>query len=224
MVFNAWKNRVSVRTQKHRLDHKGKLFDMEADPRQRVDISGKRPELTAQLKAAVRDWIKETSVPKADRPFTVGHSKSRVTHLPARDGKASGTIKRSSRYPNCSFFTNWTNVDDTVTWDIKVLTPGEYEAQVYYTCKKENVGAQLELSFHGAKVQQTVTQAHDPPLVGEAENHVQMGESLVKDFRPMKLGVIKLPAKRGTLTLRATKIPGSEAVDVRYVVLTRVEK
>lgn len=222
MYFNAWGGRVSVRTQKHRLDHRGQLFDMEADPGQSVDISKQHPDLTARLINSVSVWKKDTQSPKVKRPFTVGHAGSKTTHLPARDGNAHGTIKRSSRHPNCSFFTHWTNINDSITWDIEVLTPGLYEAHVYYTCKKDNVGSQLELSFHGEKVLQTVSEAHDPPLEGEAENRIHRGESFVKDFKPLRLGTIKMPSKRGLLTLRAKKIPGSEAVDVRYIVLKRI--
>jgi hypothetical protein len=162
-------------------------------------------------------------VPVADRPFTVGHPGARLTFLPARDGESHGTIKRSSVHPNCSFFTNWTDEDDSITWDIEVLTDGLYEAQVYYTCKKENVGAELELSFDGNKVKRKVTQAYDTPLVGEAEKKVDNRESLMKEFKAMTLGTISMAKKRGVLTLRATNIPGSQAVDLRYVTLKRIK-
>ena len=105
-----------------------------------------------------------------------------------------------------------------------MLTAGSYEAQVYYTCKKENIGVTLELSFNRNKTRGRIEKKHDPPLLGEAENRVPRGESLVKDFRPETLGTLNLPAERGMLTLRATDIPGSEAVDVRYIVLTRLGK
>ncbi len=194
---------------------------MEVDPGQKVDISRKYPNLTTQLKKAVADWKKETIKPTATRPFTVGHPGAQLTLLPARDGEPHGTIKRSSVHPNCSFFTNWTDENDSITWDIEVLTSGLYEAQIYYTCKKENVGAQLELSFHGKKVKRTVTEAYDTRLVGAAENRVTMGESLMKEFKAMTLGTFSMAKKRGTLSLRATNIPGSEAVDLRYVTLRR---
>jgi arylsulfatase A-like enzyme len=224
MYFNAWRKRVSVRTQKYRLDHRGKLFDMDADPAQKVDVSRKHPDLTARLKKAVADWKKETIKPAADRPFTVGHPGAKITLLPARDGVAHGTIKRSSIHPNCSFFTNWTDKGDSITWDIEVLTSGLYEAQIYYTCKKENVGVELELSFDGKKVKRKVTEAFDSKLVGAVENHVQKGESLMKEFKAMTLGTFGMPGKRGVLSLRATNIPGREAVDLRYVTLTRIKK
>ncbi len=224
MIFSTWQRRVSVRSQKYRLDHKGQLFDMQADPGQKHDVSKKHPDLTIKYKQAVVDWKEETKIPVKVRPFTVGHPGSQLTYLPSRDGKSHGTIKRSSRYPNCSFFKNWTSKDDSITWNIEVLTAGSYKAQVYYTCKKENVGAMLELSFNGNKTQGRITEAHDPPLLGEAENRIDRGESFVKDFRPSALGVLKMPSGRGVLTLRATEIPGDEAVDVRYVVLIRIDE
>lgn len=223
MYFNAWRQRVSVRTQKYRLDYNGRLFDMENDPGQNADISKKHPELTNQLKKAVADWKKDTFTPSVQRPFTVGHPGAKQTILPARDGQSQGTIKRSSIHPNCSFFYNWTDENDSVNWNIEVLTAGTYEAQVYYTCKKEDVGAELELSFEDSKTGKTVTEAYDTPLMGQKETKVDNRESYVKDFRPLTLGNLKMPKKTGTLTLRATKIPGKQAIDLRRVILKRID-
>jgi len=224
MYFNCWRKNVSVRTQIYRLDGKGKLFDMENDPGQDVDISRKYPEITEKLKKAVDDLKKEAFTPFVERPFTVGHPGAKQTELPSRDGQSHGTIKRSSIHPNCSFFYNWTDVGDSVTWNIEVLTGGTYEAIVYYTCKKEDVGVELELSFEGNKTVNTVTQAFDTPLMGQKENKVDNRESYVKDFKPMTLGTLKMPKKTGTLTLRATKIPGKQAIDLRRVILKRIDK
>ncbi|AQQ71988.1 Arylsulfatase [Limihaloglobus sulfuriphilus] len=219
MYFSTWNGRVSVRTQKYRLDHEGRLFDMDADPGQRKDVSQKHPEITARLKKAVREWKDETFKPVEPRPFTVGHPGAEITLLPARDGKANGNIERSSIHPNCSFFTNWIDENDSITWDIEVLTAGLYEAQIHYTCKRENVGAELELSFDGERVSRAVKNAYESELKGKEENHVYMRESFVKDFKPMSLGTLRMHGKRGTLRLRAANIPGNEAVDLRYLTL-----
>jgi len=45
----------------------------------------------------------------------------------------------------------------------------------------------------------------------------------MKDFKPMKLGSFDLKAGRGTLTLRAPQVAGKQVMDVRYVVLNRVD-
>jgi hypothetical protein len=39
----------------------------------------------------------------------------------------------------------------------------------------------------------------------------------VKDFKPLELGVIELPAGKGALTLRALEIPGKQVMEVRAI-------
>ncbi|HUT94043.1 MAG TPA: arylsulfatase [Thermoguttaceae bacterium] len=227
MIFSHWRGRVSVRTQQHRLDQSGKLFDMTTDPGQDRDVSKKEPEPTAKLAAAVARWREEVlpNIAQDDRPFPVGHPEFPATPLPARDGVPFGNVQRSSRAPNCSYFTNWTSTEDKITWDVEVATSGDYEAVVYYTCPKDDVGSTVELSFRGSRVQGKVAQAHDPPLVGAEFDRVDRGgESYVKDFRPLRLGTLRLEKGRGELALRALEVPGAQVMDVRAVMLTLVKR
>ncbi|CAN5189098.1 arylsulfatase [soil metagenome] len=218
--------KASVRTQRFRLDQDGHLFDMVADPGQRHDVATDHPDENRRLAALAHSFLQETrptATASKDRPFTVGHSLT--TPLPARDGIPHGTVRRSNSAPNCSYFTGWSSTDDSITWDIEVGSPGEYEATLYYTCAPEDTGAELELGFAGASVRHTVSEAHDPPLVGQESDRADRGsESFVKDFRPLALGRMHLPSTRGTLTLRALTIPGRSAPDVRYVMLTRTNQ
>lgn len=110
---------TSVRTQQFRLDASGQLFDMVADPGQRVDAAEFNPELTASLLKQAKKHGKEMQAlfeTYANRPFTVGYAKH--TTLPARDGNQHGTIERSSKAPNNSFFKNWTSKDDYILWEV----------------------------------------------------------------------------------------------------------
>ena len=223
MIFSHWARRISVRTQQYRLDNAGKLFDMQADPEQRQDVTKQQPQVTARLSRAVAKWRAEMlpGLRDDDRPFPVGYSEFPVTHLPARDGVPHGNIKRSARAPNCSFFTNWTTTEDRITWDVEVATAGQYEAVVYYTCAKKDVGSTFELSLNDSRIRGKVTKAHNPPPYGKQDDRTSRGsESYVKIFKPMKLGVVSLKKGRGELTLRAIDIPGKQVMDVRYVVLT----
>ncbi len=224
MIFSHWDGKVSVRTQRYRLDAAGKLYDMQADPGQKRDVSGEESETVQRLSKAVREWKRDVLSelnPNDDRPFTVGYREFPITWLPARDGKAEGHIRRSAAAPNCSFFTGWTSTDDRISWDIDVATAGRYEAVVYYTCAAPNVGVKIELGHKGQRVQAVVTEAYDPPLYGAEHDRVpRRGESLVKDFKPLRLGEIELQPGRGPLILRALEIPGAAAIDVRTVVLT----
>lgn len=223
MIFSHWGGNVSVRTQQHRLDATGKLFDMVKDPGQQRDIAKDDPQTAARLSEAVTKWKRDvlSELKKEDRPFTVGYPEFPVTPLPARDGVPHGNVKRSARAPNCSYFTNWTAKDDKITWDIDVATEGKYEVVVYYTCARENVGSRVEVSFKEGRLESRVSEAHDPPPVGKEHDRVpREGESYVKDFKPLRLGVMALEKGRGQLTLRAVEIPGKEVMEVRAVYLT----
>ncbi|UCF15922.1 MAG: sulfatase-like hydrolase/transferase, partial [Phycisphaerales bacterium] len=223
MIFSHQRGRVSVRTQRYRLDHTGKLFDMQTDPRQNHDFSQDRPHAAERLRKAVARWKEEVLPvqPKDDRPFPVGYTEFPVAFLPARDGIAHGNVRRSARAPNCSYFTGWSSVDDGITWDVEIANAGDFEAVVYYTCPPDDVGSTVELSLGQGRVRATVTVPYDPPLVGAEFDRCDRGsESFVKDFRPLRLGTLRLQKGRGQLTLRALNVPGSQVMDVRAVVLT----
>ena len=226
MIFSHWNGKVSVRTQTHRLDSAGKLFDMTADPGQSHDLSRDQPEVAARLSQAVADWKRElpADYPRDNRPFTVGYRQFPITQLPARDGVPAGNVRRSAPAPNCSYFQNWTSTEDRITWDIEVATAGQYEVVIGYTCPPADAGSIIELSFQDARVEGNVSDSHDPPLLGAEHDRVpRSAESYVKDFRPLRLGVIALKPGRGPLTLRALKVPGKQVMDVRSVVLTLVK-
>jgi arylsulfatase A-like enzyme len=222
MIFTHQGGKVSVRTQQYRLDPKGALFDMVADPQQDHDVAAKVPETAAKLSAAVAAWKKDVMVNGGtdDRPYPVGYAAFPLTPLPARDGVPSGKIRRSAGAPNCSYFTNWRNADDKITWDVEVATSADYEAVVYYTCPADDVGSTIELSLNGTKLQGKVAEAFDPPFAPDFDRVKREGESYVKEFKPLRLGVFHLEKGRGLLTLRALEMPGKQVMDVRVVVLT----
>ncbi|MCS7237636.1 MAG: arylsulfatase [Thermoguttaceae bacterium] len=223
MILVHQNGRVSVRTREYVLDDRGRLYSLVTDPGQTRDLRSQLPAVAARLSQAVERFRQEVLPKEPDtRPFPVGYTQFPIAYLPARDGVPHGKIRRSSVHPNCSFFTGWESTDDSITWDIEVKTAGLYEATLYYTCRAEDVGAQLRLSFGESSVAATVAEAFDPPLIGAAEDRVPRSESYMKEFRPLRLGMLNLPADRGLLTLRADKIPGQRAVDVWMISLRLV--
>lgn len=225
VVYNHWNGSTSIRTQKYRWDSKDRLYDMEMDGGQTTDLSGKLPQLTDSLKQLKRDWLQEV-MPKSketeDRPFTLGHPDYVYTQIPARDGVAHGNIDRSNRHPNDTFFTNWISTKDSISWDVEVLADGEFEVELYYTVKEQDLGSEFELRLAESSLKATITKAHDPPLVGAERDRDPRIESYTKDFRPMGLGKITLKKGRGNLVLKALKIPGEEVMDVRLLLFKRV--
>ncbi|MCP5522543.1 MAG: arylsulfatase [Verrucomicrobiales bacterium] len=221
MIFSHWNGNVSVRTQRHRLDARGALFDMEADPGQMRDVAGEHPEMAGRLRAAVAQWKADLLPGLRDdhRPFPVGHPVPGITQLPARDAKFTDGVKRSNRFPNCSYLTNWTSPQDRIRFDVEVLQAGRYEAVLYYACPPADVGSTLELSFGDARVRGVLDAANDPPLVGAEQDRVPRGESYVKDFKPWRLGELLLPVGRGELALRAVAVPGQQVMEFRLLSL-----
>lgn len=224
-IFSHWRGRVAVRTEEFLLDHQGKLFTVRVDKGQRTDVSREHPEVAEELREAVADW-KAAMLPqleKDDRPFVIAHPDSRFTQIPARDGIAHGGIERSNRFPNCSYFTNWKSLDGKITWTAEVEAPGEYEVELYYTCPKADVGSEIELSFQGQSLRSQITIAHDPPVQGAEHDRVKRQESYVKDFRPLKMGTIRLKKGKGELMLKALSRPGAQVMEFRLIMLKRVE-
>ncbi len=148
----------------------------------------------------------------------------------ARDGTASGEIRRSNRFPNCPYFTNWKNIEDSIAWNVEVPADGTFEVELHYACGKGGVGSTLELSMQSGKpgsapeksIQAKITAPHDPPLRGADEDRVKRTESYVKDLKPLKLGKMKLSKGAGRLALRALEKPGPELIEVRLLFFTRV--
>ena len=221
MIFSTINKRVSVRTQQYRLDDQGRLYDMVADPSQTRDVSGAEAAVASKLKKAVAEWSAEV-FPFAgpeDRPFPVGYSK--LTWLPARDGKAAGGVARSNKYPNSTFFTNWTSKEGEMSWDVEVGKAGEFDVALEYTCAAGDIGSTIEMSLLGKTARGKVAAAFDPPLQGATNDRVVRIEGYYKEFKPLSLGRVTLPAGRGKLTLRATEISGKQVADVFSVMLTR---
>lgn len=236
MIFSFWNNKVSVRTQRYRLDHQGQLYDMQADPGQTTPVNAEQPEVADRLAAAVRNWRAEMlgmEVPSDGgglskergsvdpRPFPVGYQEFPRTWLPARDAEPQGEIQRSSRAPNCSYFVNWTSTDDAIVWNVDVHTSGTYAVEVLYTCPETDAGSTIELSFGESQVAGKVESGWDPPLYTNQDTLSRPeAESTMKEFRTLDLGTIHLHQGQGPLTLRALEIPGRYVMDLRAVTLT----
>ncbi len=223
LIFSHWNKRVSVRSQRFRMDHQGHLFDMMNDPGQRKNVASTFPDAKRTLEKAVAAWKTDVlaNYPGSPRPFTVGQPGFRQTWLPARDAKATGSIERSNRFPNDSYFTHWTSTQDHLEWNVEIMSTGTYEVLLWQSTRKQDLGALLELGFKDANLQVRVTETWDPPEQGQENDRVKRQESYVKDFKPFRMGNIHLQEGKGILKLKALEIPGSRAPECRLLQLIR---
>jgi arylsulfatase A-like enzyme len=217
LLFSYWGGKVSVCSQRFRLDAQGALFDLERDPSQTTNVANQHPDATHEFQQAVAAWRTEmrlSELKNDQRPLTVGYAEFPWTELTARDGVAQGKLERSSRHPNCSYFHNWGDTQALATWEIEVHTAGEYEAWLDYTCAADNVGCVAELQCGDSKLAQKITEPHDPPLIGPEHDRAPRSESPMKAFRPLKLGQWQMNAGTGSLKLSVPTMPGPQAMDV----------
>ena len=224
-IYNYWRGRLSLRSQNFRLDNENNLYNMNDDPNQLNNVSKNYKEIFEVMKKAKIEWKKELLANinlKDKRAFIIGHPELKNTQIPARDAKANGLIKRSNYYPNCSYMTNWVNIEDTITWNAEVAEDGKFEAIIYYTCKKDALGSEIELSFSDSSVSKKITKFYDPKEYGVENDRSPRIESYVKDFIPLKMGVIDLKKGKGTLMLKGLKMTGKELLDFRLLMLKRI--
>lgn len=225
LIYSFWRDKLSVRNQQFRLGGENQLFDMVNDYGQHMNVADQFPAIYDTLLQAKEYWLATvlTELPEKDvRTFPLGHPDYKNTQIPARDGVAHGTIQRSNRWPNSSFFTNWRTMEDKITWDVEVVESGDFEVVLYYTCAPENVGSIFELSFGKNALKSTILEAHTSPLLGEQYDRFPRVESFEKDFRPLNMGRIHLDKGVGELTLRALDIKESEVMDFRLMMFTRI--
>jgi len=222
-IVSQHQGRYSLRDQRFRLDNEGRLFDISADPGQRTNVADQYPDQTKRLQVQLEKITAEfPSEEINERPFTIAAPDVIWTQLPARDAIATGDIKRSNRYPNCSYFLNWNNTTDSISWNTEALSSGSYEAILYYACPQEDIGARLELEFQGEKTTRKVDTPHNPPLTGAEHDRVKRTESYVKEWATLSLGTIHIKKGSGLLILRALEIPGQQALEFRLLTLRRI--
>ena len=221
-LFTHWNGRTAARHAGFVLDNRDRLYNLLGDPGQSRNAADQHPALAEQLRGQKERWLSETGQQHAALPFTVGHPTMPATHLPARDAAGRG-VSRSSRHPNCSYFTDWRSTEAEVRWDVDVVEAGTFRVELYYTCPEADVGSLVELRLGDAAVSGRVAPAHDPPITSVEHNRYPAEEGPVKAFRPLDLGVMQLPQGTGTLTLRALEVPGTQVMDFRLLVLTRTK-
>lgn len=230
LLFNHWAGQISVRTDRHRLDAAGRLYDLVTDPGQTRNVADTEPGTAQRLQEAVAAWRKDVfgdgwqAIPGGavdPRPIPVGHPEFPITMLPARDGEPRDGVRRSASAPNCSYFTHWTTPEDRMVWNLEVHTDGDYEVVLDYTCPLDDAGSRVAIEFGDASLTGQVAPGWDPPLYTNQDTLPRPpAESRMKEFRSLHLGRVRLKAGCGPLVLRALEVSGRTVADVRRVTLT----
>ena len=103
-----------------------------------------------------------------------------------------------------------------------VVQPGQFEVEIYYCLDKSDVGVELCLSAEEASTTAVVDQANESPLIGAAEDRTPRKESLMKNFKPFRLGPISLEKGQQRLQLKTLSMPGGRSIEFSTLLLTKI--
>lgn len=225
IIVNTWAGKISLRNKNYRLDHMGQLFDMDKDKEQKINVANKNKELLLSMNKFKEKWIYEVMQKgprKIKQPFTIGYNDSLITYIKAGEGIPYGNIMRSAVPRNSSFFTNWIDINDSITWDIEVLSEGDYEVDIFYTCPKNDTGATIKIDLNGQVLTSKIIEAYDSPILGIENDRVKRNESYTQNFKPINIGNMNLKKGKGKLTLKAIEIPGSRVMDFHMLAFKKI--
>ncbi|MEM6978919.1 MAG: arylsulfatase [Planctomycetota bacterium] len=230
LLFTHWNGKASVRSQRWRYSIDGRLSDIQADRVEQNDVAKQFPGVAKRLQRQLDGWLSETEPidrrTASTRPFPVGHPDFALTTLPARDGIAEGSIRRSNRFPNCTYFFDWTSEQDAILFDVDVLEAGTFDITMFYGAAPSAIGTTIEVTgFNDDGVELTSTSstieiATPREFLNVSQDRVARQEGHVRQWRDISLGSIPLPAGPGTLRMTAPVVHGS-GVEMRLLVLER---
>lgn len=221
-------NRGAVRTPQYRavLYKQWELYDMLADPDQKKNIAKDNPELTQELAATFERMYADVAKDGFDViPTEIGHEGWDTVMLPGHEAflvpetKQGISYKGSSGWAN-DYLTNWTDTSAYATWPIKVVTPGEYEVSIAYICPRENTGAVMRVEVGDAGAEAMIDKAYLVEDIPSPDREPRK-EVYERYWKLQKLGRIMIPEGEAELKLKAVKIPGEMAPEVKAVTLKK---
>ncbi len=223
------------------------LFDLVKDPGEKTDLAGAEPARVAAMRGKLEAWRRsvgaegmkanpdfdraawEACFVKTDatrlaalptseamRPVLAEWRKAMddatkagpnaLIHLEARDAKVRGAKLKYEEPPQKDTLGFWVNADDTASWTFTAPKAGVYRVTVLQGCGKGNGGSVVALDVAGGSCEFTV----------EETGHFQR-------FVPREVGRLTLTAGENTLTVRPVKKAKAAVMDLRRVILERVE-
>ena len=223
------------------------LYNIAQDPSETTDLAAAEPARVAALRGKLEAWrrsvgtepikanpnfgrglwedcfvkmdvtqLKALPTSEAMRPLLADWRKAMndgategsntLIFLEARDAKVKATKMKYEDLPQKDTLGFWVNAEDTASWTFQAPKAGTYRVTVLQGCGKGNGGSVVALDTQQGSCEFTV----------EETGHFQR-------FVPREVGKLTLAAGENTLTVRPVKKAKSAVMDLRRVILERVE-
>lgn len=199
------------------------LFDMNADPGEKNDLSASKKGLKDSLSIAYGSWfqdIKNHYVP--DRQIKIGYENEEKIYLPAHEASFSGDIhfKEGHGWAH-DWLVNWKNTRDSIYWDVQVDQAADYNLNILYSCPDKNLGSTFSASTGNSKADGTITLAYDPPYIQGNDRVVRM-EVYEKEWAKLPMGKLHISSGNQRIVLRANDIPNGNVGEIKGLILNKL--
>jgi arylsulfatase A-like enzyme len=195
--LEAWRRSVGTEPIKANPDFGRALWE---DCFVKTDVTQLKPLPTSEaMRPSLADWR------KAMNDATTAGSNTLI-FLEARDAQVKATKMKYEDLPQKDTLGFWVNVEDTASWTFQAPKAGNYRVTVLQGCGKGNGGSVVSLDTPQGSCEFTV----------EETGHFQR-------FVPREVGKLTLVAGENKLTVRPLKKAKSAVMDLRRVILERVD-
>lgn len=217
---------ASVRNNKYRAVRYGddwELYDMIEDPSQSENIAEQNPQKVNEFGSAYEAWFNEVTkdLPQS-RSIPVGYEESPNITLPV----VESTFTKGLSFQGISgwsndWLTNWKNTSDKVSWKLDVKETGMYRVLIEYTLKEGSEGAIIKASVKGKAVNKRMLDFYDPEII-PSPDRVERGEVYEKKWARFEIGALELAAGIEELSIQHLFLHGAEGIDLKSVILERI--
>ncbi|MFM9148640.1 MAG: N-acetylgalactosamine 6-sulfate sulfatase, partial [Verrucomicrobiota bacterium] len=105
------------------------------------------------------------------------------------------------------------------SWNVEVVNAGRYEVWVDYACPPEDAGSTVEVRLGSSALRAKITEGWYPPLLEQDVFPRKNGESVMREFKSVRLGDIDLSTGPAELTVKAVEMPGKTVMELRRITL-----
>lgn len=217
----------SVRNNQYRLvferDSSMTLYDMLADPGQKLDIASQYPEIVARLSESYLNLYKEVTIEGTKPPpIPVGYPESPTVRLPAPEAKLAGNLNFVI-HPGWAndWVTNWTSEADRLSWSLDNKTAGKYQIYLRYACPESAVNSNFQLTVGVQTIPFSIVEAHNPPYLPSPDRVVRK-EVYEKKWKEFKVGEVDLATGPQMLEIQAEALTDARSFELKEVYLKAV--
>ena len=209
---------------------KGKwaLYDIQADIRQRDDLSKEYPEVLDTLR---NHWERElATMPPlgVETPVPIGQRNGELVVLKGHDSKFNVPRGKGIDYNYRAGFTGhwiskWTDTKAYPEWNLDVAKGGDYEVSILYCLPEEDTGLTGYFKLGDQRLPLTIEDAFDPQPYSQP--YMLDGESTKyehKAWKRLPVGEVRLIAGQATARIQLTDIPGPNGIEIKEVELRRL--